>query len=136
MWWTKRTGSLFFLRSAGDEVEESLKKKTIEVRVFGKLRRHLGERILPLMVELPGKRDAARGVDLALELGLPPEEVEAVFCNGHVQNIYDTVHPGDRVAFLPHGTPGPYRAFLGIWNEGRKAEEKRKEREEETSGRN
>ncbi|OPX36823.1 MAG: hypothetical protein B1H13_13835 [Desulfobacteraceae bacterium 4484_190.3] len=71
-------------------MESDTKEKTVEVRVFGDLRRHLEER---------------------------------------------PVHPGDRIAFLPYGTPGPYRAFLGIWREGKKAETKRKNEEETISGR-
>jgi len=112
-------------------MEAGVKRQTIEIRVFGKLRRHLDERGLPPIMEMPVKKAESRGLDLALELGLPPEEVEAVFCNGHVQNIYDPVHPGDRIAFLPYGTPGPYRAFLGIWKEGRKAEAERRREENE-----
>jgi len=107
-------------------MKTDVNEKTIEVRVFGNLRRHLEEQGLPAVMEMPMKQDQSRAFDLARELGLPPADVEAVFCNGHVQNIYDTVHPGDRLAFLPYGTPGPYRAFLGIWKEGRKAAAKRK----------
>jgi len=115
-------------------MKTGVNEKTVEVRVFGKLRRHLEERGMPVMMEMPMKQDESRAFDLARELDLPPEEVEAVFRNGQVQNIYDPVHPGDRLAFLPYGTPGPYRAFLGIWKEGRKAEAKRKKEGEGTVG--
>lgn len=53
----------------------------------------------------------------ALDLGIPVEEIEAVFRNGRVINIYDQVFPGDRVSFFPQGTPGPYRVFLGFARE-------------------
>jgi len=49
--------------------------------------------------------------DIVKELSIPPEKIEAVFRNGKVINIYDTVMPGDRIAFSPHGTPGPCRVF-------------------------
>jgi hypothetical protein len=58
--------------------------------------------------------------DCALQLGLPPTKIEAVFRNGKVINIYDSVFPGDRLAFAPFGTPGPYRVFLGMFRENKK----------------
>ena len=42
--------------------------------------------------------------------------------------------PGDRVAFFPHGTPGPYRAFLGILRENRKRAKRERELEKEKTG--
>jgi hypothetical protein len=51
---------------------------------------------------------------IAQELDIPLEKIEAVFRNGRVQNIQAPVFPGDRVAFIPYGTPGPYRVLLGI----------------------
>jgi hypothetical protein len=104
-------------------MKSGMKEKTVEIRVFGRLRRYLDENGLPYTLQRHVEEDGSSAYDLAGELGLPPEEVEAVFRNGRVQNIYDPVHPGDRVAFLPYGTPGPYRAFLGIWREGRKTKE-------------
>ena len=53
--------------------------------------------------------------------------IEAVFRNGRVTNIYDRVMPGDRLAFVPYGTPGPYRVFLGMVRENK--ERQRRERE-------
>jgi hypothetical protein len=113
-------------------MKSGVKEKIVEIRVFGSLRRHLEEQGLPATMKMPMEQDESRAFDLACKLGLPPEEVEAVFCNGHVQNIYDPVHPGDRLAFLPYGIPGPYRAFLGIWKEGLKAEAERKKAGEGT----
>jgi len=47
---------------------------------------------------------------------LAPEEaeVEAVFINGKVREMETTVFPGDEITFVPPGTPGPYRVFLGM----------------------
>lgn len=93
--------------------------QTVTVRVFGFLRHHMDEHGLSYALEkdLPGAGCTA--LDMAYELSIPPEKIEAVFCNGRVINIYDTILPGDRIAFFPYGTPGPYRVFLGMVRENR-----------------
>jgi molybdopterin converting factor small subunit len=54
---------------------------------------------------------------LISEFHLKKDEVEAVFVNGKVVNDFDTViNDQDRVALIPHGTPGPYRVMLGFFN--------------------
>ncbi|MEW5762269.1 MAG: MoaD/ThiS family protein [Bacillota bacterium] len=66
----------------------------------------------PLEVELSGACGAA---ELAARLELPLERIEAVFVNGKAYPLEKaTVKPGDRVAFIPAGTPGPYRLLLGF----------------------
>ena len=45
---------------------------------------------------------------------LQEEKIEAVFRNGLIQSLDKKVFPGDRVAFVPCGTPGPYRVLLGM----------------------
>jgi len=72
-------------------------------------------------------REGMTAYDIACELRIPPEEIEGIFLNGCVKNIYDIVFPGDRVAFFPKGTPGPYRVFLGMVREN--VERARRERE-------
>lgn len=58
--------------------------------------------------------------DLIRQVHLAPEEVEAVFINGKV-SLFDTIlQENDRVAFVPPGTPGPYRVLLGFVNKKRK----------------
>lgn len=52
--------------------------------------------------------------DLIRELSLAPDEVEAVFVNGKVVSRETVLHQNDRVAFVPPGTPGPYRVCLGF----------------------
>jgi len=77
----------------------------------------MDEQGLPYAIE---KRIAPKGqvaLDIARDIGIPPEKIEAVFLNGKVINIYDHVFPGDRIAFFPYGTPGPYRVFLGMAKE-------------------
>lgn len=106
------------------------RKSTVEIRIFGNLRGYLEDRGVSSPVEKEVGSEGTTAYALAEDLGIPPEKVEAVFCNGHVQNIYDPVHGGDRVALAPYGTPGPYRVFLGMERENRE----RKRREEQARG--
>ena len=95
------------------------KPQTVTIRIFGFLRSHMDAQGLPytLKKHIPG--DGCTAYDIVKTLSLPPGEVEAVFRNGQVINIYDPVAPGDRIAFFPYGTPGPYRVFLGMVRENR-----------------
>jgi hypothetical protein len=88
---------------------------TVTVRIFGSLRPLRTERGLPhtLSVEVPRGGIAAR--DLAVSLGLPPDKIEGAFVNHVVHGIGVRVSSGDRVAFVPYGTPGPHRVFLGFY---------------------
>ncbi len=54
--------------------------------------------------------------DLILGLGLDPGDVEVVFINGRVSSKEMIIADQDRVALVPHGTPGPYRVLLGFKN--------------------
>jgi len=90
---------------------------TISIHIFGFLRKYMDEQGLPYALEKEIDPKGKAACDIALELGIPPKEVEGVFVNGIIENIYDPVFPGDRVAFLPYGTPGPYRVFLGMARE-------------------
>ena len=54
--------------------------------------------------------------DLMKQMELAKTDVEAVFVNGKVAPFDTILKDGDRVAFVPHGTPGPYRVFLGFKN--------------------
>ncbi|WP_462325679.1 MoaD/ThiS family protein [Desulfoplanes sp.] len=49
-------------------------------------------------------------------LGIDPVLVEGSFINGSVRSLDTVLEPGDRVALVPPGTPGPYRFILGISN--------------------
>jgi hypothetical protein len=89
----------------------------ISVGIFGSLRRYMDEQGLSYTFEKNLDRQGKAAYDIAKELSIPPEKIEAVFRNGKVINIYDIIMPGDRVAFFPHGTPGPYRVFLGMARE-------------------
>ncbi|MCL6611038.1 MAG: MoaD/ThiS family protein [Peptococcaceae bacterium] len=85
----------------------------VEVRGFSFIKEIFDRRKLPFpfFVDLAEECTAA---DLAERLEIPPELIEAVFINGVARRPGDVVRPGDRVAFVPPGTPGPYRVILGI----------------------
>ena len=89
-------------------------KETIEVRGFLHLdvfvRKIQGK--MPLILELDAP---LTGRELAKKLDISPDEVEVIFVNGFVQDLDYTINPGDRMAFLPPGCPGPYRIALGFY---------------------
>jgi hypothetical protein len=86
----------------------------VSVRIFGSLRPLRTDVGLPhsLVVDVPGAGTTAR--ELAISLGLPPEKIEGVFVNHVVHGIGVHIAPGDRIAFVPYGTPGPHRVLLGL----------------------
>lgn len=89
-------------------------KKTIEIRGFLHLDKMFRKKYgaIPLIYSLD---EPITGINLAERLEIPPEEIEVIFVNGFVQALDYTIHPGDRIAFLPPGCPGPYRIALGFY---------------------
>ena len=110
-------------------MNETGKQQPVTIRIFGFLRSHMDAQGMPYTLEKPIPAKGCTAHDIVAMLSLPPEKVEAVFRHGRVINIYDPVFPGDRLAFCPYGTPGPYRVFLGMVRENRK-----RARREEASG--
>jgi hypothetical protein len=92
----------------------------LEVRFFGLLHAHRDQCGLSgsAIVEVPEEGVVAR--DLARALDLPLDLIEGVFCNGKVCGPSHVLVPGDRVAFVPKGTPGPHRFALGLYSAGAK----------------
>ena len=86
----------------------------VTIRLFGFLRSFMKERDLPDRFDEIVPPEGKSGRELAVKLGLPVDRIEAVFRNGVIQDLDGTVYPGDRVAFVPPGTPGPYRVLLGM----------------------
>jgi hypothetical protein len=86
----------------------------IEVRAFMDLAALFRERNWPSPLEVV-IQGAMTGVQLLALLDIPPEKVEVVFVNGKAFNPpMAVVTGGDRVALVPPGVPGPYRALLGF----------------------
>lgn len=92
---------------------------SVTVRMFGSLHTLRRERGLSTTVEVMVSEQGTTGRLLALQLDLPPAMIEGVFVNRTVYALDHAVRPGDRVAFVPYGTPGPHRVFLGLYDAGR-----------------
>lgn len=92
---------------------------TVTIRMFGLLHGWCTEHGAPttVEVEVPAQGQSARS--LAVALGLPLDLIEAVFCNRVVYPLDHVIRPGDRVAFVPQGVPGPHRVYLGIYGAGK-----------------
>ncbi|HWR56503.1 MAG: MoaD/ThiS family protein [Bacillota bacterium] len=90
-------------------------KNAIEVRGFLQLQRLFRQRNwpIPLTVDL---ETAITGTELANKLGISLADIEVIFVNGFVQSLAEKIVPGDRVAFVPPGCPGPYRIHLGFYS--------------------
>jgi len=112
-------------------VQDLEKQATISVRIFGSLRQFIEDQGLSASFEKEISTKEISAYDLAREILIPPEKIEAVFRNGLIINIYDPVYPGDRVAFCPYGTPGPYRVFLGMARENEKRKNKERSKTNE-----
>lgn len=90
------------------------KKNSVEVRGFlqldSRLRKEYGKP--PVQIEIS---EPVTGKTLAEKLNIPLDEIEVIFINGFVHDLNAVIKPGDRVAFLPPGCPGPYRIALGFY---------------------
>lgn len=94
-------------------------QSTATMRFFGCLHTLRRERGLSSEAEVHLPADGLTGEELARALALPLEMVEAVVVNRKVYGLEHRVRPGDRVAFVPRGIPGPHRFTLGIYSAGR-----------------
>lgn len=88
-----------------------------EVELRGFL--HLAERFrdgrVPRTIVL---EQEVSGAELLARLGIDVKDVEVVFVNRKAYPLRNArITPGDRVALVPPGTPGPYRVLLGFKNE-------------------
>lgn len=97
-------------------------KTNTTVRMFGALHTIRRERGLEptTAVTIPPEGRTAR--DLACELELPLKKIEGVFVNHVVYDLDHLIRPGDKVAFVPTGVPGPHRFLLGIYDAGRQSD--------------
>ena len=93
---------------------------TNTLRMFGCLHTIRKERNLESTVEITLPPEGCRAEKIALDLGLPLDKIEGVFVNNLVYDLEKVVKPGDKVAFIPTGIPGPHRFMLGIHSAGKK----------------
>lgn len=95
---------------------------SIEIRGFLQLDAFIKKKYgkMPIFLEIDGP---ISGLDLSIQMGIKREDIEVIFVNGFVHEIEYIIHPGDRIAFLPPGCPGPYRIALGFYgkNQGNEA---------------
>lgn len=95
----------------------------VTVRLFGALYALQKERGGPTVLEVDLPSEGVTGVELATMLDLPLSMIEGVFCNRTVRPLGHRLMPGDRVAFVPEGTPGPHRFLLGLYAAGKEGAE-------------
>lgn len=88
----------------------------ITFNAFSFLQKKLKARNLPYANASLSLEEGTTAGDLVRQMSLSPEEVEVVFVNGRVGAMDKVLNDQDRVAFVPHGTPGPYRVLLGFKN--------------------
>jgi sulfur carrier protein ThiS len=90
---------------------------TITFNAFSFLQKKLKEKKLPYADVSLSISEGTTARDLIHQMQLTQEDVEVVFINGRVQPVRTMLKDRDRVAFVPHGTPGPYRVLLGFKNQ-------------------
>jgi len=90
------------------------------VRMFGVLHTLRRDRGLQSTTEVNIPPGGCAACDLAANLDLPFEKIEAVFVNHRAHGLDHLIQAGDRVAFVPTGVPGPCRVLLGIYGAGRR----------------
>jgi len=93
------------------------------VRLFGALYALQKERGGDTVLEVDLPPDGVTGAELAGMLDIPLSMIEGVFCNRTVRPLGHRLMPGDRIAFVPEGTPGPHRFFLGLYAAGKEGVE-------------
>lgn len=105
-----------------DKTTSEAPVKKLEIRGFLQLDAILRKRYgsMPFYFEI---ESPISGLALSEILGIERKDIEVIFVNGFVQELDYTINPGDRIAFLPPGCPGPYRIALGFYgkNQGNEA---------------
>jgi hypothetical protein len=88
------------------------------VKMFGLLQPVCAELGLSTVTEVDVPERGHTGWELVEHLGLPAEMIEGMFVNHKLHGLGHRVMPADRVAFVPYGTPGPHRLYLGLYEAG------------------
>ncbi|MBN2405296.1 MAG: MoaD/ThiS family protein [Coriobacteriia bacterium] len=91
----------------------------VNVRMFGVLDGMCKEQGRPSRVTVSVPEEGISAEELAEQLELPLDQIEGVFCNHTVYGVDRIIRPGDEVAFVPYGTPGPHRFYLGLYRAGK-----------------
>lgn len=89
------------------------------IRMFGNLYTLRKKRGLPTVAEIWLPPEGRRASEVAEELDLPLSRIEGVFCNHTAYSLDKILKPGDEIAFIPTGVPGPHRYMLGIHAAGK-----------------
>ena len=86
---------------------------SVTVRAIAFLDAFCRENGMPSTMSVEVPEDGVTALDLAESIGLPVERIEGIFHNYSVSGLDAVVLPGDRVAFVPLGTPASHPAFFG-----------------------
>jgi len=86
---------------------------SVTVRAIAFLDAFCKEHGLPTTMSVEVPRAGVTALDLAGSIGLPVDLIEGVFHNYTVAGLDAVIMPGDRVAFVPPGTPASHAAFFG-----------------------
>lgn len=84
----------------------------VTVRMLAFLHTHQRELGRPTVLSVDVPAEGVRALDIATSLELPLEIIEGLFLNGTLLGLGALVRPGDRVAFVPYGTPASHPAFF------------------------
>lgn len=90
------------------------KQPNTNVRMFGALHTIRKNQGLKPAAEVHIPSGGWTGRELAGELNLPLSKIEGVFINHFARSLDERIRPGDKVAFISTGVPGPHRFSLGV----------------------
>jgi hypothetical protein len=85
----------------------------VTVRAIAFLDAYCKEHGLPSTQEVDVPETGITASGLAASIGLPLDRIEGAFLNYRICGLDALVMPGDRVAFVPYGTPASHAAFFG-----------------------
>ncbi len=87
--------------------------RPVTVRMIAMLDGYRRERGLPTTLSLELPTEPCTAEEIAQRLDLPLDLIDGVFLNYRGAGLDVVVRPGDRVAFVPRGTPASHPAFFG-----------------------
>lgn len=96
-----------------------MREQTVSIRAFGVLGSILRDHGHPSTLAFAIPAEGLSASEIAAELELPLDRIEGIFHNHVIRSVEQTVMPGDSIAFVPYGTPGPHRFFLGLYEAGK-----------------